>query len=65
MTTSREITATANQSARTFTIRISYPDGTKMKYRTIQLDKNEFNSCEYNTESDWNEFLKSSDYYKI
>lgn len=61
----RTLKATPNYSARTFTIRISYPDGTKVKYRTSKLDPEEFDSCLYNTENDWNQFLKSDDYYKV
>jgi arsenate reductase-like glutaredoxin family protein len=57
MKTTNEIKATANKSARTFTLRTSYA-----KYRTTKMSKEEFNSCLYNTNNDWEEFLKSSDY---
>lgn len=60
-TTNRTITATANYSARTFTIRTS----TGNKYRTIKLSKEEFKSCLNNTSNDWADFLKSNDYYSI
>lgn len=56
----REIKVTANHSARTFTIRTS-----AAKYRTFKMDKQEFNSAFYWTGQDWQEFLKSSDYYKV
>jgi len=58
--TGRIIDVTANQSKRTFTLRI---DGTK--YRTNPLSKEEFQSCLNNTGNDWQQFLKSDDYYKI
>jgi len=60
MKTKRQITATPNHSARTFTIRT----GTA-KYRTFKLDKAEFNSCLYNTSNDWEQFLKSDEYYPV
>lgn len=56
----REIKVTANHSARTFTIR---KNGTT--YRTLKMDKEEFNSAIYWTTNDWQQFLKSSDYYKV
>jgi hypothetical protein len=59
------ITATANQSKRTFTIR-KFIDGKLFaKYRTTQMNQEEFDSGEMNTENDWKQFLKSSDYYKV
>ena len=65
MTAPETITAKANKSQRTFTIR-TYLDGRLWsKFRTIQLSKEEFEICEYNTTSDWKQFLKSDDYYKI
>lgn len=66
MTTLNEtIKATSNQSKKTFTIR-KYVDGKlSAKYRTIQLNEGEFNSCESNTENDWRQFLRSDDYYKV
>ena len=56
----RKIKVSANQSKRTFTIRTE-----SAKYRTIPMSIEEFKSCEYNTGNDWNDFLKSDDYYKI
>ena len=59
------IKATANQSKRTFTIR-KYIDGKLfVKYRTIQMSQEEFDSEEMNTENDWKQFLKSDDYYTV
>ena len=59
------IKATANQSKRTFTLRC-YVDG-KMyaKYRTTQMSQEEFDSEEFNTENDWQQFLKTDNYYKV
>ena len=55
----------ANQSKRTFTIR-KYIDGEFfVKYRTIQMSQDEFDSNEMNTENDWKQFLKSDDYYEV
>ncbi|WP_122333109.1 hypothetical protein [Parabacteroides sp. AF48-14] len=58
--TGREINVKANHSKRTFTIRV---EGSK--YRTVQLSKEEFNSCLHNTANDWADFLKSDDYYLV
>ena len=59
------IRVTANQSKRTFTIRKSYPDGTKVKYRTIKMSQEDFDNEEFNTVNDWKQFLKSDEYYKV
>lgn len=59
------IKVTANQSARTFTIRTYVNGKLSSKYRTIKLSKEEFQSEENNTENDWKQFLKSSDYYVV
>ena len=56
----REIKATPNYSKRTFTLRV---DG--KKYRTVRLNKEEFETCEYNTQNDWEQFLRSDDYYLV
>jgi len=58
--TGREINVKANYSKRTFTIRTD-----SGKYRTYPMSKEEFESCEHNTANDWNQFLKSDDYYKV
>ena len=60
-----EIKVTPNYYKRTFTIRKTYEDGQKVKYRTIQLNQDEFNSELMNTENDWKQFLKSNDYYQV
>jgi len=60
------IKATANNSAKTFTLR-TYDSNGKLiaKYRTIRLSNDEFESCMNNTQNDWRQFLKSSDYYPV
>ena len=64
--TGREIKATPNYSNRTFTLRCTDTNGFKVKYRTTPMNKEEFESCEYNTANDWNWFLKNTDdYYKV
>lgn len=60
-----EVTATANHRNRTFTIRTFQDRKLISKYRTIQMNKEEFESCLNNTENDWKHFLKSSDYYSV
>lgn len=59
--TGRQISVRPNFSARTFTIKTS--EGSR--YRTTRMNKQEFDSCLYNTGNDWNQFLKSSDYYRL
>ena len=58
--TGRELKISSNKSKRTFTIVTE-----SAKYRTYPMTKDEFNSCEYNTGNDWQNFLKSNDYYKV
>ena len=60
-----KITATANQSQRTFTIRKFLRGKLYAKYRTCVMTQEEFEAEEQNTESDWKNFLKSTDYYRI
>ena len=60
-----KITATPNYSKRTFTLRC-YSDGIfYAKYRTTQMTQDEFDTEEYNTQNDWEQFLKYGDYYKV
>jgi len=59
--TGREINVKANHSKRTFTIRVE--SGTK--YRTLPMSKQEFNSCLHNGGQDWQNFLKTDEYYKV
>ena len=61
----KTIKATANKSKRTFTLRVVNVGSPVIKYRTVKLSIEEFDSCEYNTNNDWIQFLKSSDYYIV
>lgn len=58
--TGRVIKVRSNQKERHFTIKTE-----SGIYRTFPMSKEEFESCENNTGNDWNQFLKSDDYYKI
>ena len=58
--TGRVIKTRPNFSKRTFTIITD-----SSKYRTYKLGKQEFDSCLFNTGNDWNQFLKSDDYYAV
>lgn len=49
-----------NYSQRTFTI---YTDSAK--YRTLKMSQEEFNDAMHNTGKDWQNFLLTSNYYKI
>ena len=59
------ITVTPNYSRRTFTIRKTYLDGYKIKYRTAKMNDIEFESCLNNTQRDWIDFLNNTDEYTI
>lgn len=64
-TRNQEIKVKANEAKKTFTIR-TYVDGKlNAKYRTIKFSKEEFESNEYNTDNDWFQFLRTSDYYAV
>ena len=54
------ITVRANHSKRTYTIRT----GT-LKYRTCRFSKEEFGENEWNTSSDWKNFLRTEDFYYL
>ena len=62
----RDIKITANKSNRTFTIRFIYSDGDIIKYRTIKVNKDEFQSMDNMTTRDWEYFLYvSQEYYRV
>ena len=61
----RKIDATPNYSKRTFTLRITFPDGVKWKYRTFPMVEEEFNSCLHHTRSDWEVWLMSDEFEVI
>jgi len=49
-----------NYSKRHFTIKTE-----TNKFRTYEMSEEEFESNEFNTANDWQQFLKSDDYYSI
>jgi hypothetical protein len=59
------ITATANYSKRTFTIRRYYNGKLFAKYRTLPMTMKEFEEYDMCTEGDWKDFLKGQDYYAV
>ena len=68
----KTIEVKANQSKRTFTLRIKYTGKglndlqSNVKYRTYPMNKADFQENENNTSNDWKEFLLTrGDYYKI
>lgn len=61
----QSIKVVANESARTFTIRTYVNGKFSNKFKTIKFSKEEFSENKNNTENDWMEFLKSSDYYAV
>ena len=58
--TGRTIKVSANQSKRTFTIVTE-----SAKFRTLQMSREEFESCENNVGDDWQNFLKTDSYYQV
>jgi len=59
--TGRTISVRPNHNKRTFTIKT----GEGSRYRTTKMNRAEFKSCLYNTGNDWNQFLKTNDYYRL
>ena len=58
--TGRKLVIRSNKSRRHFTIKTS-----AAKYRTLPMSKEEFESAEYWTGNDWDQFLTTDEYYKI
>lgn len=58
--TGRQLKVSSNKSKRTFTIKTD-----TSVYRTNTMSRIEFENLENNTGNDWNDFLKSNDYYKV
>lgn len=58
--TGRKIKVSSNKQNRTFTIITD-----AAKFRTNQMSREEFSNCLFNTGNDWDNFLKSDDYYKV
>lgn len=65
MKKTRTIKAVPNHQKRTFTLYVQYEGKTCSKYRTIKYDKDEFRSKLYNTNDDWEEFLRRCDEYSL
>src|SRR5690554_4181136 len=60
------ITATANEKTKSYDITKTWSDGTSVTYRTAELTSEEFEDFEYNTSSDWQNFLETNlEYYLI
>ena len=59
------ITATANKETKTFDITKTWNDGTVTTYRTGELSEEEFEELDYNTESDWADFLRTDQSYYV
>lgn len=51
---------TSNKSKRHYTINKGY-----VKYRTLPMSKQEFESAYYWTQNDWRDFLTTDEYYAI
>ena len=59
--TGNEIRVSSNKRTRTYTIK---KNGST--YRTYPMSKEEFNSCDWHTGNDWNDWLRNSgDYYSV
>ena len=56
----RTISATANNSKRSFTIRVN-----GSKYRTHSMSVEDFNECLHNTANDWQNYLNTEIYINI
>lgn len=56
----REFRISPNKAKRTYTIRV---DGSK--YRTLQMNRDEFVEAYYFTGDDWSQFMKSGSYYSV
>ena len=57
---------TANYGKRTFTIRVQNLDRkTVFKYQTHVFNQDEFDSMHFNTQIDWDNFMKNDEYYLI
>lgn len=58
--TGREIKVSSNRSKKTFTIKTEIG-----RYRTLPMPSQEFNSAKNWTANDWQNFLKTDEYYKV
>ena len=66
MTTERVIKARANKRKHTFTIRVYHNGKLSVKYRTVRQNNDDFNYySNYATQRDWEQFLKTDEYYTV
>jgi hypothetical protein len=65
MKTKFTITATGNDKTKTFDIVKLWDDGEIITYRTCELSSEEYEDMEYNTTSDWVNFLNTSQSYYV
>lgn len=56
----RELKVSSNKRERTFRIKTE-----SATFKTFPMSKDEFNSAEYWTGQDWQQFLRTDEYYKI
>lgn len=56
----RELKISSNKSKRHYTITTE-----SGKYRTLPMSKDEFHSASYWSGQDWQNFLKTDEYYRI
>ena len=64
--TGRQIKVKANEKDLTFDITVDGDTDLPTTYRTIPFSQEEFNSMEFDTANDWQNFLNSTqDYFKI
>jgi len=61
MNNNKHISAKPNYSKRTFTIRKYNGKDLIAKFRTTEMSEEEFMESEYNTEGDWEDFLKMNE----
>lgn len=59
------ITAMGDEKTKTFDIVKLWNDGTVTTYRTSELSEEEFEELDYNTESDWEDFLRTDQSYYV
>ena len=65
MKTNTEITATANNRSKIFTLRVFENGKLKEKYKTERLTNEEFEKNLKNNSLEWNEFLMNNDTIQI
>lgn len=56
----RELKVTSNKRERTFRIKTE-----SATFKTLPFNKEEFKSAQYWTGNDWQQFLRTDEYYKL